>query len=84
MPTTSKRFYITRADDHAVITSVPVSVCAAAPRVELGTSNDTQQPQAESAVQVRARPESRVAALSGRATGRFHRPHLLHIGRSGR
>jgi len=84
MPTTSKRFYITRADDHAVIKSVPVSVCAAPQRIELGSTDDAQQSQAESAVQVGTRPESRVAALSGLAAGRFHRPHLPHIGRSGR
>ena len=86
MPTTSKRFYITRADDHAVIKSVPVqkSDCAAPPRVDLNTSSDTPTDDAESAVQVGRRPESRVAALSGLAAGRFHRPHLPHIGRSGR
>jgi len=86
MPTTSKRFYITRADDHAVIKSVPVqkSVCAAPPRVDLGFSNDAPSAQAESAVDVGHRPESRVAAFSHRAAGRFHRPHLLHIGRSSR
>ena len=84
IPATSKRFYITRADDHAVITSVPVSVCAAPQRLDISTANDAQQVQAESAVQVGSRPESRVAALSGRATGRLHRPHLPHIGRSGR
>ena len=86
MPTTSKRFYITRADDHAVITSVPVqkTVCAAPPRVEFGAANEPSTSTAESAMQVEHRPESRDAALSGRAAGRFHRPHLPYIGRSGR
>lgn len=86
MPTTSKRFYITRADDHAVIKSVPVrkTVCAAPPRVDLNATTDDPTGQAEPAVQVDRRPESRVAALSGLAAGRFHRPHLPHIGRSGR
>ena len=87
MPSTSKRFYITRADDHAVIKSVPVSVCAAPQRVDLGATSDGAATQAEPAVQVGRRPESpgaRVAALSGRAAGRFHRPHLPHIGRSSR
>lgn len=81
IPATSKRFYITRADDHAVIKSVPVSVCAAPQRVEIGSVADAT---AEPAVHVGVRPESRVAALTGRATGRFHRPHLPHIGRSSR
>jgi hypothetical protein len=82
MPTaTPKRFYITRADDHAVIKSVPVSVCAAPQRVEIVTSADAP---AENAVRVGDRPESRVAALTGRAAGRLHRPHLPHIGRSSR
>ena len=85
MPTTSKRFYIVRADDHAVIKSVPVqkSDCAAPQRVDLSAANDATSEHAEPTVQV-GRPESRVAALSGRAAGRFHRPHLPHIGRSGR
>lgn len=83
MPTTSKRFYISRADDHAVIKSVPVAVCATPQRVDLGATNDAPAAQAESAVQVDRRPESRTAS-SGRIGGRIPRPHLPHIGRSSR
>ncbi len=90
MPTTTKRFYIVKADDHAVVKTVPVSVCAAPHRIDITAATDaptslvpSTAPLAETSTE--AGGDGTVAVkTASRRPGLLHRPHLPHIGRPGR
>jgi len=96
MPTTTKRFYIVKADDHAVVKSVPVTVCATPDRVDFaGPAVGSPCPvQPDTALHPVEPPESsqqlgakRVAGALKHAVRRpalLHRPHLPNTGGQGR
>ncbi len=91
MPTTTKRFYIVKADDHAVVKSVPVSVCAAPPRVDIASTQPTGGDAPTCPVDPNNHPHpvgaARVADAVKQAVRKpasLPRPHLPHIGRPGR
>lgn len=90
---TPKRFYIVKSDDHAVVRSVPVSVCAATPRVDLVADEQAPTcPVEETAIGSNGHGSAN--GERGRTHGSLrnavrlpnlaHRPHLPHIGRPGR
>ncbi len=90
MPTTTKRFYIVKADDHAVVKSVPVSVCAVPQRVDVGGPSaaptcavDAPTPPQDTSAEPRSGEAVSVKHAS-RRPGLLHRPHLPHIVRPGR
>lgn len=87
MPTTTKRFYIVKADDHAVVKSVPVSVCAAPPRAPISATSDAPTCPIDSpaaAQQTDTGRDSGAVKPGVRRPALLHRPHLPHIGRPGR
>lgn len=91
MPTTTKRFYIVKADDHAVVKSVPVSVCAAPPRVDIAPTEPAGRDAPTCPVEPINQPQpagaTRVADVVKhvvRKPASLPRPHLPHIGRPGR
>jgi len=85
MPTTTKRFYIVKTDDQAVVKRVPVSVCATSPRLDLAPEVQTPTCPVETPVQSGgehdATGRARVAEVVRHAV---RRPHLPHLGRPGR